>query len=70
MGHPYLHVLRSAHLSSRCKLLVFYYTPTKVFLKVFSAQPIHTAELSQRDLNLLLLVVLPEGQLAGFAGGD
>ena len=70
MGHPHLDIFRSAHLGGRCKLLVFYYTPAEVLLEVLSAQPIYAAELPQRNLHLLLLVVLPEGELAGLAGGD
>lgn len=70
VGHPHLNVFGSAHLGGRCKLLVFYYTPAEVLLEVLSAQPIHAAELPQRNLHLLLLVVLPEGELAGLAGGD
>jgi hypothetical protein len=70
VGHPHLNVFGSAHLGGRCKLLVFYYTPAEVLLEVLSAQPIHAAELPQRNIHLLLLVVLPEGELAGLAGGD
>lgn len=70
MGHSHLNIFWSANLGGRCKLLVFYYTPTKIFLEVFSAQTVHAAELPQRNLNLLLLVILPEREFTGFADGD
>jgi hypothetical protein len=69
MGHSNLNIFGSANLGGRCKLLVFYYTPTKVFFEVLSTQTVHTAELPQCNLNLLLFVVLPERELAGFADG-
>jgi hypothetical protein len=70
VGNPNLDIFRSANLSGRCKLLVFNYTPAKVLLEVLSAQPVHAAELPQRDLYLPLVVVLPERQLAISADGD
>jgi len=69
MRDPNLDIVGSAHFGGRCKLLIFYYTPTKIFLKFFSAQSVHTAELSKCNLYLLLIIVFPEWYLAGFAGG-